>query len=296
MTGVMNEPDRLTLERDGDALARFKTSQLVARSGITSRRNLYWYYKQIDGLNFGDWIGPYLFEKMTGRLPCYFNPRVRTLGTYFSGCGSILGHIRHSGKAIVWGSGAIKPEIKFAAPRQLRAVRGPLSRQICLDQGYECPPIYGDPGVLLPIYYKPRPSPRRYSLGIVPHFTDTEVATRLFGGVTEVRIVDVRRSVEAVVDDIVDCEAIVSSSLHGIIVAQAYGLPVARLVMLDRVIGGSFKFEDYYRGAGLAVPPRTLTIDAKHPPSIEELRSAAMAADQLDVVHVANRLLDVSPF
>ena len=283
-------------DQNDDALSGFRIARLSARLGMAEGRNLYWFYRKADGVNFGDWIGPYLFEKMTGRKPYYVDPRSQVRGTYFSSCGSILGHIRQPDKAIVWGSGAIRPDITFTAPKKIYAVRGPLSRKICLDQGYACPPIYGDPGVLIPDYYKPSEILQTYPLGIVPHFKDLDIATRLFGGRDNVRVIDVRRGVEAVVDDIVSCECIVSSSLHGVIVAQAYGLPTAWAVISDKVIGGSFKFEDYFLGSGRSAAQSALIIDTDNPQSTESLISAARSTARLDLRPVADRLLDASPF
>ena len=36
-----------------------------------------------------------------------------------------------------------------------------------------------------------------------------------------------------------------SSSLHGLIAADAYGIPNARINLTGRLVGGDFKFEDY---------------------------------------------------
>ncbi len=278
-----------------NALDSFRPSDLLARSGIASGRSLYWYYKEPDGINFGDWIGPYLFEKLTGRRPHFRDARKRRLGAYHLTCGSILGHIRQSGQAIVWGSGAIKPDARFPAPKIIHAVRGPLSREICTRLGYSCPEVYGDPGILLPRFYTPRLKTRTQRLGIVPHFKDFDLASALFGNREDVRIIDVRRDVEPVVDDIASCDAVVSSSLHGIIIAQAYGVPAARIVLSDKVIGGSFKFDDYFLGAGLA-PQKAIIVDPRSPTATMALLEAASAADRIDLSPVSGRLLEACPF
>lgn len=56
----------------------------------------------------------------------------------------------------------------------VRAVRGPLTREFLLKKGIACPEIYGDPTLLFPLYFpefkKAAKSSRDYS--IVPHFSD----------------------------------------------------------------------------------------------------------------------------
>jgi hypothetical protein len=148
----------------------------------------------------------------------------------------------------------------------------------------------------MPRYYQPTAPRDKHPLGIVPHFKDWQLAIDLFGDRQDIRIIDVKRSVEAVIDDIVACETIVSSSLHGLIIAQAYGKPAAWATLSDKVIGGGFKFVDYFLGAGFAEPQSPIIINIDHPQTTEELMSAAVSTDHLDLNSVADRLLDACPF
>ena len=52
--------------------------------------------------------------------------------------------------------------------------------------------------------------------------------------------------IEKLVDDILSCEVILSSSLHGIIFAHAYGVPAYHVQFTDFFKNGNFKFADYY--------------------------------------------------
>ena len=52
------------------------------------------------------------------------------------------------------------------------------------------------------------------------------------------------------------CAYIVSSSLHGICVAEAYGIPAVWVRLADNIVGGEFKFRDYYASTGRDMHPQ----------------------------------------
>jgi pyruvyltransferase len=65
-----------------------------------------------------------------------------------------------------------------------------------------------------------------------------------------VRIIDVASGITEFVRAVKSCEVLVSSSLHGLICADAYGVPNAWIQLSDQVIGGDFKFQDYRLSIG----------------------------------------------
>lgn len=164
-----------------------------------------------------------------------------------------IGSMLHdcNSQTIVWGSGFLSNEDKFKLkekPKKVLAVRGKLSRQFLLEQGVECPEVYGDPALLLPLFYKPKKK-KRYKLGIVAHIYDESnpLVQRLKGS-NDVIIISLQ-SYENwlhVIDKICECELILSSSLHGIIVSDAYDIPNAWVEFSDKVVGNGFKFRDYF--------------------------------------------------
>ncbi|NEN94442.1 MAG: polysaccharide pyruvyl transferase family protein [Moorea sp. SIO3I7] len=61
-----------------------------------------------------------------------------------------------------------------------------------------------------------------------------------------VLLIDVTRNPKEVIADITRCEAIASSSLHGLIIADAFGIPSIWMQLSNKVSGKGFKFKDYY--------------------------------------------------
>jgi pyruvyltransferase len=109
--------------------------------------------------------------------------------------------------------------------------------------------MYGDPALLLPRLYSPANLARRYRIGITPHVVDRDdPAVCALGARPDVTIIDLYRPTLECVEAIVACDMILSSSLHGLVVADAYGIPSGYVLFSDKVIGGGFKFRDYLKG------------------------------------------------
>lgn len=60
------------------------------------------------------------------------------------------------------------------------------------------------------------------------------------------------------IDELCSCDCVISSSLHGLIIAEAYGIPTLWVKFSDEINGDDFKFYDYYASIGLSVPPLDL--------------------------------------
>ena len=157
--------------------------------------------------------------------------------------------------AIVWGSGIINDQnIKniHGMPRKVCAVRGPKTRQILLELGIDCPEVYGDPALLMPMFYQPLQT-KKYKVGIIPHMKDIEnIAFKTFLKQEEVRYIKVHEYLkwQDFIDDINSCEYIISSSLHGLIIAEAYKVPAKWVEFSANVEGWNFKFWDFYESIG----------------------------------------------
>lgn len=201
--------------------------------------------------NFGDALNPILIEALSGRKVVH-SSRVVNLARkpVYCAIGSILHQVDRS-NAVVWGSGFMDSgDTMKKHPKEVRAVRGPLTRGKLLELGVECPEVYGDPALLCPILFEPSTA-KRYSLGFVPHYVDKESPLLdKFRTMSSVSMIDVAGGVEDVIRGITECEVIASSSLHGLIVADAYGIPSIWVKMSGKLKGDDFKFHDYFLSVG----------------------------------------------
>lgn len=241
--------------------------------------------------NFGDWITPYLVRRACGRDPGPPADPTKTRENVILAVGSIM---RLCGpNTVVWGSGIRDRNQEIVPGRRVRSVRGPLTRRRLLEVGGECPPVYGDPALLLPRFHRPRPGDRRFRLGVVPHFTQYRAVRALYEGDGGVTVIDLRTSdVEAVVDRIAACDAIASSSLHGIVVANAYGVPVRWVKFDTDIMGDDTKFHDHFASIGR---PDETCIDAVRYRKIDADELVAQTTPyEIDID--LDRLWEASPF
>jgi len=193
--------------------------------------------------NFGDCIAPYLVEKITG-LEATFVSNEDKQG-HFAIVGSLL-DCAPMNNTIVWGCGFVYETGLTYKPLAIHAVRGELSRARYIAAGINCPEVYGDPALLLPKFYKPEIK-KQYRLGIIPHVIDYIKVLKDYANVNDEHlIIDLTQPVETVIDQILSCDKTISSSLHGLIVSHAYGIPSRWVEFSDKVLGGGFKFRDYF--------------------------------------------------
>ena len=50
------------------------------------------------------------------------------------------------------------------------------------------------------------------------------------------------------------CKSVLSSGLHALIISDSLGIPNMRMVVSDKIIGGDYKFRDYYSSYSLSLP------------------------------------------
>ena len=220
--------------------------------------NIFYWGGNYDAGNFGDILSYYLFEKITGYTHRYYNivnkkstgDDEKTIKAHFITIGSIINYSNI--KSIIWGTGIIninlKDKIKYD---KICCVRGPRTRSALAKHDIIIDERYGDPALLTPLLYQPRIS-KKYKIGIIPHQVDhTEIISifppELYSNIKVISLTVNKndKSIENVIDDIISCEFILSSSLHGIIMANSYNIPAIRFKH-NQLAGDDIKFIDYF--------------------------------------------------
>jgi hypothetical protein len=148
--------------------------------------------------------------------------------------------------SVIYGSG-IRDVDQRVEKGTFQFVRGPLTRNNIIKQGYYCPPVYGDPGLLLPLYYNPNIE-KKYRLGIIPHYIHYEKIKKLYSNENNIIIINLlNNDIEYVIREMLSCKNIVSSSLHGLIVSDAYKIPNKWIYFDNSIKGDNTKFYDYFK-------------------------------------------------
>lgn len=195
--------------------------------------------------NVGDVLNEYLIPKISGqeifKVQSNWLPHLRAIGSVINSA---------SRNSYIWGSGSIDgmaPDVRINI-KKIFALRGALTKALILraSRNQELNVPLGDPALLMPRFFNPKIE-NRYRLGIVPHFSEESRLLALCGSLSsEVRVIRVGLRPEEFVRELLSCENIFSSSLHGLILADAYGIPNSWVRFTDRLSSTRFKFLDYY--------------------------------------------------
>jgi pyruvyltransferase len=192
--------------------------------------------------NFGDILNKWLVETISGQQVSLSPP-----GPEVHICiGSIIKFVQPN--MHVWGTGAMRLTDKPSKHAYYYAVRGPATQQVVFMNGGNCPDVYGDPALLLPKFYNPTVE-KKHKLGILPHYVDYQAVKEKY---PQHRVINLLNADPLqVTKEILECEETVSSSLHGLIVSQAYGIPCALVDTIQgKLSGDGTKFTDYFLSTG----------------------------------------------
>jgi pyruvyltransferase len=221
------------------------------------------YYFPSDN-NFGDFITPYFLCKccdVNSILRNQFDESETKMNSYelefdniaspkIISCGSVMRLANNH--TFVYGSGIrdINQDINLCIPK---IVRGPMTQNRLTKIGCYCPDVFGDPALLLPLYHNPIIS-KKYSIGIIPHIIHYDMVKNMYQSDPSILIINLHvnhdnivSDMENIIDQILSCEKILSSSLHGLIVSDTYEIPNKWIQYDDKIPGDDTKFYDYFR-------------------------------------------------
>ncbi len=206
--------------------------------------------------NWGDDINFWFLKEISRQPILMYNQSVLTRlfrRKYVLGIGSIIGMLSDN-NSIIWGSGIFDSTTKnILPPAEIRAVRGPYTRQKLISFGIECPEIYGDPALLISKYYNPNIK-KKYKVGIIPQYSQRqqEDAQKAFGNENNIHYIQIAKYDDwhNFIDEILRCEIIVSSSLHGLIIAESYRIPSVWVEFPTNFAVNRIKYKDFYASIG----------------------------------------------
>ena len=181
-------------------------------------------------------------------------------------------------KVYIWGTGFINyDDCKgrfFKRDMEFLALRGELTRRnVERMTGRTLDIPTGDAGILADRLLDALPE-KRYDLGVIPHICDLKdpAAQALADRYENSILINVKDDPIEVVRQIAQCRAVLSSSLHGLIVADSFHVPNMHVVFDERLKGDGYKFDDYYSAYGLPHIQRDLRQEAA--PSLREIEES----------------------
>lgn len=241
----------------------------------------------LNNRNFGDDINRILVENLFNKtvIPFKFSLVGNALNKdKFMCIGSVITMFDLS-NTIVWGTGVLSSQFSLVGkPKKVYAVRGPLTRQYLIERGIDCPEVYGDPALLLPRIYSPTVE-KKYRLGIIAHYLDHKdlrlqnLIERYKSDVLFIDVVNYGKWKEFI-NKILSCEFIISSSLHGLIISDAYEVPNYWCQIKFEMDDDGFKFRDYFLSVKRNVIKPYII---KHDTTIEELEALKSSWTPIDI-------------
>lgn len=208
-----------------------------------------WYFQKVK--NVGDlltvWILRRVLKQWFPQKTVHLKRAKSYLDATILGIGSILQICRDSSfHGHIWGTGSFPQRKKMLIPDSAKVwgVRGKKTQKSLCNPGTENI-ILGDPGLLLG-YLWPMKVRRIHTLGIIPHYVDEAHIRRL--RLPGVVIISTSLGVVDFLGKLLKCQCIFSSSLHGLVLSDSYGIPNRRFVTKTShlIRGGGWKYTDYY--------------------------------------------------
>lgn len=268
----------------GDELSPYIISKL---SNIRLRYKKYIYHGLKPFIKFIYWN---LKEHRYFRLSSIAFPYEKTIVAI----GSLLGQTNKN--CNIWGTGFMNNTDIFHGGK-LFAVRGKYSNDKIIEAGFSGTHVYGDPAMLLPLVL-PGASCKKFDIGIIPHIFETDYFINKYSNLY--KVIDLRsHDVERITDEITSCKCILSSSLHGLIVPHAYGIP-ALWIQHSYINTDGFKFKDYFSSVNIEpyIGFNEIDVLRKKKDVIQEFfnKNIDKSLPNIDLTKLQKGLLTTAPF
>ncbi len=261
-------------------------------NGEPAQRNCVNVEHWVGKVNVGDQISLPIVEWMLNKKNIELNKKVSRT-KHLLALGSIIGCGYFD--ATVWGSGINTPVATYRAGRRrkrvdfdIRALRGPLTKAALESFGYDCSKcVYGDPGILMPLIYQPENKEKKYDVSVICHF---QMEKQIKSSYPDLHFISVKTDdYKKFIDEIAASKVVVSSSLHGIILAESYGVPAVFFNVNGIMDKEIIKYYDWYYSTGRRTViaaqsiEEALKCEPMEIPDMESMREKLMACFPYDM-------------
>lgn len=220
--------------------------------GQSSNPLTVWWWRREN--NYGDMLNPHILSYVSGRDVVWASHKETEMIAIGSVMKVVEERVSQSQDPVyVWGSGMMEPEtMDITDKAALTLVRGPLTATMLKID--ELP--QGDPGLLTDEALDVSTSTKTHQFGIIPHWThnDADEIAQLIENLPNAQLIDmITDDVQETTRAIARCDVILSSSLHGLIVADSLGIPNIWIDAGAINKSSRFKFFDYALSVGRAM-------------------------------------------
>lgn len=266
------------------------------------------FYYNIGRYNFGDSINKIFFKKLLNNNKLNFKNKHNEL--HYITTGSVLECANKF--SIVYGTGFISINSNIgmntitgkgtnkviSKPYKIISVRGPKTRKKLLLMNIECTENYGDPLLLFPIIYNNfNIKENKNKIGIIPHYIDKKcdnlinLINNLNKNNFKINNIDIilpKNNYKNFIDNILECEYIISSSLHGVMMGLIYRKKTIFLPFSNKVVGNNFKFFDFFESLNIEYKIKLIY-------NINILNNIIMI-DYNKLKNIINNMIEIAPF
>lgn len=260
----------------------------------------YWSPKKSKGFeNAGDYYNKILMNKLYHCVCTPSTTYVSNLNIAF--CGSILASKNISNAEYIVGCGLQNkknPTNKNVSA--YKAIRGRLTQQRLRNNDIDIDNVvFADPGLLVSKIYSFKYIKKKYHIGIIPHYVDEDDIRDRY---KDYHIISMRTTdVQMVCREIMECDIIISSSLHGIIFSHSLGVPAYHIELNSLQDGDNFKFKDYYTSYDRNIEYKVFKCNGYNIPfddiyKFDKMNRGKCNPTSNEVISKQNELLNVLPY